>query len=339
MDGTTQPNRTEWLGGSDVAAILGLSPWSTPVDCFFKKLGQEPPIDAAKEKIFKRGRRIEPLIIDMLIEDIGVKVTKRSTEAEPNRYTDPQHPFLRAEIDFEWEVTQEIVDLYPAIPAHLVGTIQNGECKSCHPFAAEKYGETGTDELPIEYFAQAMHGLMVTGREVTLFGVLIGTDNLCIYVALRDDETIRGLRQKELVFWNEHVLARVPPPPIVIEDVYRLMRRDVDIVAEASREIVDAVAKYKAHRQMAKSYEEQADEIKFQIGKWLLGDDFATMPTKKPKHVIVHGGEPIMSVSYQAQQRIDSEAVRKKHPTVAAECSKTSEFYRFDLPRKGSTPR
>lgn len=336
MDGTTQLDRASYLGGSDTAAILGVSPWVTPVDCFFKKMGMEPPVDAAKEKIFKRGRRIEPLIIDMLIEDIGVRVTKRSTEQAPNRYTDPQHDFLRAEIDFEWEVTEDIVALYPSIPAHLIGTIQNGECKSCHPFAAEKYGESGTDELPLEYFAQAMHGLMVTGREITLFGVLIGTDNLCIYVAHRDEETILGLRQKEVAFWTNHVLARVPPEPIVLEDVYRLMRRDVDIIAEATEDIVELIGKFNAAKQLARSADAQADELKFQIGKWLLGDGFDTMPTRKPKHVIVSDGDPLLTVAYQEQNRVDTDALRKRHPEIAVECSKTSKFYRFDSPRKGS---
>lgn len=36
--------------------------------------------------------------------------------------------------------------------------------KTVHPFAAKRMGEPGTDEFPIYYASQAMHGLMVTGR-------------------------------------------------------------------------------------------------------------------------------------------------------------------------------
>jgi len=309
-------DRTTYLGSSDISAILGLSPWKTPADTWFEKMGQPKPIDADKEKLFRRGRRMEAVILDMLVEERGIELIAKGA-----RYRDPEYPWMAAEIDAE-----AIID----------GQHVNIECKSVHPMAAYKFGEEGTDEIDVGYAAQGSYGQMVTGRQRTLFAVLVGADNLSLYWLDRDEATIQGIRRKAIDFWHNHVLAKVPPAPIVIEDIYRLMRRDVDIIAEASREIVDAVAQYKAHRQMAKSYEEQADEIKFQIGKWLLGDGFDTMPTKKPKHVIVHGGEPIMSVSYQAQQRIDSEAVRKKHPTVAAECSKTNEFYRFDLPRKGS---
>jgi hypothetical protein len=88
---------------------------------------------------------------------------------------------------------------------------------------------------------------------------------------------------------------------------------------------------------MAKSYRDGADELKFQIGKWLLGNDAVTMPTRKPKHVIVSNGEPLLTVAYQEQNSIDSDELRKRHPLIAVECSKTSKFYRFDSPRKGKT--
>jgi hypothetical protein len=100
----------------------------------------------------------------MLIEELGLKVTKRSTPEEPNRYQDPLEPYLAAEIDFEWEVTPAIADDFD-LPDELVGTIQNGEVKTVHPFAGHAFGEAESDEIPIEYAAQAMHGLMVTGRQ------------------------------------------------------------------------------------------------------------------------------------------------------------------------------
>ena len=207
--------------------------------------------------------------------------------------------------------------------------------KTVHPFAAASFGEEGTDEIPIAYAAQATYGQMVTGRRRTLFAVLVGADNLSVYWLDRDEDTIRGIRQKAIEFWFNHVIARVAPEPIVLDDVYRLMRRDVDIVAEASPDIVELIGQFNRAKQMAASYTEQADELKFQVGKWLLGEDAMTMPTKKPKHVIACAGEPLLTVAYQEQNRIDSAQLRKAHPEIAVECSKTSKFFRFDSPRKG----
>lgn len=308
-------DRRTYLGSSDISAILGLSPWKTPVDVYFDKLGQGKPLDSDKERLFKRGKRFEPVVLDMLEEERGIEIIARGA-----RYRDAVHPWMAAEIDAE-----AIID----------GTITNIEVKTVNGFAADAWGETDTDEIPIYYACQAMYGMMVTGRQRCIFGVLFGSDNLVTYEILRDEETIDGIRAKAIAFWIDHVVAQVAPPPIVLEDVYRLMRRDVDIVAEATPEIVELVRKFNQAKQMAKSYTDGADELKFQIGAWLLGEDAVTMPTKKPKHVIVHGGEPLLTVAYQEQNRVDSDALRKRCPEIAVECSKTSKFFRFDTPRKG----
>lgn len=310
-------DRATYLGSSDIAAILGLSPWKSPVDCWFEKMGQPKPIDADKERLFKRGKRLEPVVLDMLEEERGIEICARGA-----RYRDPEYPWMAAEID------AEAIDVDS-------GERINIEVKTVHPFAAASFGEEGTDEIPIAYAAQATYGQMVTGRRRTLFAVLVGADNLSVYWLDRDEDTIRGIRQKAIEFWFNHVIARVAPEPIVLDDVYRLMRRDVDIVAEASPDIVELIGQFNRAKQMAASYTEQADELKFQVGKWLLGEDAMTMPTKKPKHVIACAGEPLLTVAYQEQNRIDSAQLRKAHPEIAVECSKTSKFFRFDSPRKG----
>lgn len=310
-------DRSTYLGSSDISAILGLSAYKTPVDVWFEKMGQAKPIDADKEKLFKRGKRLEPVVLDMLADERpDIEIIARGA-----RYRDPHHPWMAAEIDAEAIVDGEHVNI---------------EVKTVNGFAADAWGEMDTDEIPIHYCGQAFYGLMVTGRRRCIFAVLFGSDNLVTYNVERDEETIAGIRQKAIDFWHNHVLAKVPPEPILLEDVYRLMRRDVDIVAEAPKNIVDLIGKFNQAKQLARSATEQADDLKFQIGKWLLGEDSMTMPTKRPKHVIVSGGEPLLTIAYQEQNRVDSDALRKRHPEIAAECSKTSQFYRFDTPKKGS---
>lgn len=330
-------DRSNFIGGSDISAILGVSQWATPLDCWRDKLGMGREIDPEKERIFRRGRRLEPLIIDMLIEEMGVEVTKRSANIDgQNRYQDPEHDFLSAEIDFEWRVTEAMVARFPQIDPHLIGTIQNGDAKSCHQFVAHKFGEDGTDQIPIEYHAQAQHGLMVTGRELTLFAVLVGTDNLLTYIVLRDEETIAGIRQKALSFWRDHVQAAVPPEPVTYEDVCSLLRRDADTIIEADQALTQKLAAYKLAKAEEKAAEGRVEEMKYQIGLAVLGADAVAIPSRKPKHVITVAGLPAMTIAYQEQIRIDTEAVRSRHPAVAAECSKSAKFFRFDLPRKGN---
>lgn len=312
-----QLDRRTYLGSSDVAAILGLSKWKTPLDVYFEKLGQGVPPHAAKEKLFRRGKRLEPVVLDMLAEELDYEITARGA-----RYRDPGYPWMAAEIDAETEINGERVNI---------------EVKTVHPFAAGEWGEMETDEIPIHYAAQAMYGLMVTGRQRCIFAALFGADNLVTYDLRRDEETIDGIRAKAIAFWTDHVLAKVPPEPIVLDDVYRLLRRDSDTIVEADKDLTRLLAAYKEAKSRESAAGAKIEELKYQIGVRVLGADALAIPSRKPKHVITVAGLPAMTVAYQEQTRIDSDAVRSRHPDVAAECSKVSKFFRFDLPRKGTT--
>jgi predicted phage-related endonuclease len=68
---TEDLSHAEWLqyrrlgiGGSDLAAICGISKWRTPVHVYLEKLG-EAPEDQMSEAA-EWGTRLEPLIADKL---------------------------------------------------------------------------------------------------------------------------------------------------------------------------------------------------------------------------------------------------------------------------------
>jgi predicted phage-related endonuclease len=341
-------DRQRFIGGSDAAAILKVSPWSTPLDVFLEKTGQAEKIDdPAREKLFKRGKRLEPIVISMLVEDEGVKVTKRSTQAEPNRYVDKEHSFLAAEIDFEWEVTADLAELLD-LDAALVGTIQNGEAKTVHVFASAKFGE-GREDVPVEYAAQALHGLMITGRQVCLFGVLFGADKLGLYLVKRDDETIKVMRAAEVKFWNENVLAGVPPEPVNLPDVTKLLERREKIVVEASAEAVIWLGDLEAAKAQKRIAEEAIEAAKFDLGKFMLGEAAIVRPVgprgglkpveptalaKPIAHELTINTEPALVINLQRQRRLNTDMVKKEHPEVAEACSYDLKFFKFDKPRQ-----
>ncbi len=309
-------DRKLFLGSSDMAAILGLSPWATPLDVYLAKRGEAPQVqaDPQKEKLFRRGKRLEPIICEMLTEERGLKIVARN-----ERYHDAEHPFLSSEIDAEADVEGEII---------------NVECKTVHPFTAWKYGEEGTDEVPIEYACQAMFSLMVTGRKRCIFGVLFGADNLVTYDLARDEDTIREMRGRAVSFWHDHVMAGVPPAPVNLPDVQKLFRRDVATQKEATPEVAEWTRKLVELRNMARSVDDEIDQLQFQIGSFMLGAEQMDKPEKPGRHVLTFSGAPVLTVTLQAQERLDSKALREKYPLIADECSKKTTFFRYDSPRK-----
>lgn len=152
MQNAGSMDRTKYLGGSDVAGILGISPWRTPLEVYLDKVQPRiKPVDPSKQKVFTRGQRMEPYVIDLLSEETGLEIIHRG-----NRYIHRDYGFIAAEIDAE------------------AATGENIEIKTVSPFKAKEWGEVQTDAIPVHYTAQAMHGLMVTGKQVCVFGVLIG---------------------------------------------------------------------------------------------------------------------------------------------------------------------
>lgn len=354
-------DRSKFLGGSDAAGVLKCSPYNTPVTIYLWKIGEPTPemIEdlESKRKIFRRGKREEPHVVDDLAEDYGIRVVKRSTPAAPNRYFDPEHPFLAAEIDYEFIVTPEAAALvdernHPEIAAAvraLVGTTQNGEVKTHHIFARNVFGTDGSDEVPIDYVAQAMHGMMVTGRQLCMYGVRSRLDDLRVYWILRDDESIAAMRKALVSFWFNNVLARVEPNPINLPDVSKLLMRRESIRVEASAYVIDQIAQLEEGRAKMRVGKEQEEEAKFQIGRFVLGEDKIIRPigprggkkhvqptalAKPLPHEVLIDGRATLVINLQRQNRIDTELVRKDYPDVAAACGYDIRFFRFDPPKR-----
>lgn len=318
-------DRKTYLGSSDIAAIMGLSPWATPLDVYLHKIGEHPdPITPEKEKLFRRGKRLEPIVLEMLADEYPIQITRRSLPNSPNRYIDTDVPYFAAEIDFEFMITDALAAAFPQL-LPFVGTEQNGEIKTVHPFAAKKWGEAETDEVPIEYAAQTMFGLGVRRRDVCLVVALFGADNLQVYCVERDDETISGIYRKGIDFWTNHVLARVPPDPINWDDMMRLFARINGRPVELDDATARLLANYRDAAQREKAWKDRREELRFQIADYIRrqwGADSVEEMTDNARLLI--GGEQVASWNKQSATRIDAEVLRAEEPDIAAKYSKTS---------------
>lgn len=326
-------DRSAWIGGSDIGAIVGVSPWATPLDVYYSKVGWpdgvEPDVDATKQKIFARGRRLEPIIREMAQDEFGLVVTKISTDERPNRYTDEVVPYFAAEIDFEAIVTPRLHETWPQTSDIPIGTCVNCEVKTSHQFAQSKFGEWGSDEVPFTYAAQALWGLGVTGRRHCLFFVLSGMDNLLPYRVDYDEELIASLRKKGREFWESHVLMRVPPPPQTLADLDYLLPRNVSTKVVADAQLSALWREYEDCKRQERLAIERIDDLKFEIGCAMLGGEKMENPTKIGKHELVVDGRSVMSITYCETKRMDQKRVLEAYPEAAGMQS-VSRYYKFD---------
>jgi len=291
-------DRQKYLGGSDVAAILGISPWRTQLDVYLDKIQPRQEItDPARLRVLSRGKRMEPYVIDLLAEETGLQIVRRG-----ERYLDAEHAFIAAEIDAEAESGENI------------------EIKTVSPFKAAEWGEQQSDEIPVHYAAQAMHGLMVTGRAVCIFGVLIGGDDFRTYRIERDEETIAAIREREVAFW-QCVQSLEPPEPSSVGDVLRLYgSKDAGSKVEASEEIqIDLIA-LRALKDDAARLEASIAQREERIKLFMADAALLTM-----------NGVPSASWKTQSSKRLDQTAFKEAHPDLHAQFCKVTESRVFRL--------
>lgn len=250
-----QHDRTSFIGGSDAAAILGVSPWKSQFRLYQEKIGEiVEKVTPAKQKLFKRGHRWEPVVVEMLVDELQDRGHDVQIIGRNQRYHDPEFPFLSCELDLEL-----LID----------GEETNAELKTVHPFAAKDWGEQDTDEIPIYYAAQGMHGLLVKQRRRCVFAALIGADDLRVHQIERDEETISAIRAKEIEFW-QRVQERNAPAPETADDVKWLFAKDAGIVMEADDDMMAwcaTLASLKlASKRIDESIEATATRLKCAMG-------------------------------------------------------------------------
>jgi len=300
-----EQDRKTFIGGSDTAAILGLSPWKTPLQIYLEKTGEwVEEITPAKQKIFNRGKRFEPVVAEMLIDELTERGHDVEVMARNQRYTDHEFDFLAAEIDLDL-----LVD----------GLEINAEIKTVHPFAAKDWGELNSDEMPLHYVAQIVHGQMVTERGKTVVAALIGTDDLRLHFVHRDEELINHVRERELAFWKM-VQDRTQPPPINPEDVMRLYEWDDGDPIQANLEMVEHVDRLRDLKAKIRTLNKQKEEIEKEV-KLYMG----------PNAILLHDLMPLVSWKSHVATRLDIKRVKEDDPKVFEKYKKETIIRTFLL--------
>ncbi len=146
----------------------------------------------------------------------------------------------------------------------------NGEAKTVSPFAAGEWGESETDEIPLTYCLQAMWGLMITKRPLTMVAPLIGADDLRVYRVKRDEELIAAMRQKAVLFWTDHVLKKAPPPPQTVSDTHKMLWKYGGFPVQNDPEIMSALVNLRTVKKTTKDVEVLQEQYELEIKRRLL---------------------------------------------------------------------
>ena len=279
-------DRRGWIGGSDVSSIFGVNPWKTALELFEEKTAPEfipPEVTPEREKLFNRGRKLEPLVLEMLQEEHGITPFKRNT-----RYSDYECPWMKAEVDFEVVDSEKMVTI-------------NGEVKTVSPFAASDWGTEQTDEIPLYYCLQVMHGLMVTGRTEAIVAALIGADDLRLYHVSFDEELAAEIRKRVVQFWTGHVIPRVPPPVQTVGDIHRSLYKYGGFSVEMDAELSVSLNGLRDVKKAEKELKEMKEKYEMEVKRSLLVKAEILGLTDAPKKftILDETGKSTATLTYQ----------------------------------------
>lgn len=312
---TTILDHTEWLtarrdgiGGSDAAAICGLSKWKSPFAVWVDKVSTEPPADTAGEAA-RWGTILEPIVRD----EVATR-TQLGIVPDPWLYAHAEHDFMRANID--GLVDGEPVGIY--------------EGKTGSVYTADGWDN---DQIPTAYQIQIQHYLAVTGLEWALCGVLIGGQRLEIREVGRDDELIGSLITIEADFWG-HVTDGTPPPLDGTDATTDLLGRLYEpvpgktLVVDLAR-ATELIAARQAAADDEKAAKAEKDRCSNEL-RALLGD--AT-------EAVTETGDVLYTWRPQERTTIDTKRLKTDHPDLATDYSRTTETRTLRITTKKAKPQ
>ena len=290
--------RMSYIGGSEVAAALGESPYQTPLNLWLIKTGRIEPIDSTP--IMELGHLLEPMIAEKFTQITGLKLRNIS-----DAYEHPEHSFLRGNIDRQI-LSSEKHDG----PGVL-------EIKSTTSFRLKN--EDGF--YPADWDYQIQHYLMLTGYSygyLAIFERDTGIFHEPILIK-RDEEFIRRNTEKVIEWWTLHIQKDIAPDPVNNEDLLILFPdAAVGTVVEASAEDI--------------AYHEELIKVRQKINSLTFEKELLEAFLKNSignGERLVANGTDLITWKNQATNRLDTTALKKRYPALCKKFIKQTSTRRF----------
>jgi len=271
--------RRNYIGASDAAIILGISPYKTPYELYLEKNGE---LDSNSEEndALIIGSLLEPVIINLYEMKTGNKV----------------------EVNIPTQFSKE----YPFIAVNLDGRLLLDKDTLIEAKSSAVYSQWGTDDdsIPLWYVAQCQQAMYVTGALRTLVPVLIGK-TFKVYTINRDEDLIKLIVTKVVEFWA--MLQNGLPPEIKTNNDWKLKYncQTMNDVIEADDEIVGKISLYKNISAQIKELEDQKTQLSAEVLAFM--GDHKTLTANSRK---------LGSIVTKSFKGWDNKALEEDHPEL-----------------------
>lgn len=185
--GNYEPGTPEWsaarrrrIGGSEIAAVLGLSPWESPFSLWWRKQGALGPIPDSE--LLWWGREMEPVI--------AKRVAREHPESDVRRCA----TYVNKDRDYQLISPDRLL-----LARGGTGRWRVVEIK--HAFDGEEWGD-GPEDIPIYYRCQVIWAMDTLGVEEHYLAVYHGGGKYREYLIRYDEHDALILRKRAAEFMD-----------------------------------------------------------------------------------------------------------------------------------------
>lgn len=256
--------REDGIGASEVAAVVGLSPWETPFSLWLRKTGQVPPLE--ENVAMKMGHLLEPVITQLWEEETGGRAVKAS--ARDIIYYDPEHPWRKCTPD---RIAYE--------------TLPDGKRKKRLLELKSSSRDFDADDLPVYYLAQCQYQMLVTGIHDCELCWLTNGRYFGHAPVPYDPEFAEWLASEVDKFYTDCVKGGKEPDLISVSD-FTIKGSTEGVSVEADSEALDNIEELRQVNASIAECEARQDELKDRIKLFMqdaeaLVQDGVTLATWK----------------------------------------------------------
>jgi len=290
--------RRQGIGGSDASVVCGINKYKSPIELFMEKTGQLPHQEAGEAAYW--GTMLESVVKTEFTKRTGIEVEPVNAILQSET-----HPFMLANLDGTCEDPNYGTCVF--------------EAKTARAYLANDW----EDGIPDPYMLQLQHYMAVTGYKGAYIAVLIGGNTFKWKFIERDEEIIAMLIQLESEFWG--MVQSNTPPPLDGSDAsadfigaqFPNSRpfTQIDLPMEAAA----LIHQYDAACEQLENLTEQKQEAE-NLLKQMLGDNEAGIIADR-----------IITWKTITQERLDSKAVKAKHPRIYKRFAKIKLSRRFSI--------
>lgn len=307
---TAAEDRQAWLerrlggvGASDVAGVMGRSPWASPYSIWAEKIGLVEPEAEPETAAMRFGRDLEPVIASWFHDATGLFVA-----GEQMMIWRPGTPWFATVDGFVFDG--------PPVEAAPHDTDRHGVALGVYEakFTADP-ASAWAEALPEQYELQAQWAMFCAGLDhawLAAFHLAFGRPVLVVHELERDPPLIEEAVAAVERFWG-YVQRREPPPADGHRATGRALQavhpaHDDDGVELDPEELAEVRALREARARITDAIEERENGIREALGDHAYGRV---------------GGRLVASWKAQTSHRIDTKAVRRDHGTAYDRASTT----------------